>query len=291
LAAAEAAGGRSGGGAPLGPPGRKGARQGLAQGRRGLIIGQFLLAPPASDCFGAVGPVWLLRPWRGLGRAKKTHGGLQAMIRWCPFRSRQPELCHKRASTVLVDGGDNLFGHGACGMPEEWARFKFEIGQENSADLTTVRHIAHVQDARRIIEDGRLKAGLVYDESRLNRSRISVAWVSANTWALGSIYGTVEFQFAWADLVAGRNVYWVEAMNYRPPAYRLLLSKRDISAGLIKPYNPAKDEGPLRLSNGKYYWNGAYYIRIYDRGRSLARSVHRPRFRDAPRTVLPALRG
>jgi hypothetical protein len=44
-------------------------------------------------------------------------------------------------------------------------------------------------------------------------------------------------------------------MSYRPPAYRLLLSKRDFRAGLITPCDPAKDEGPLRLEDGKYYWN------------------------------------
>jgi hypothetical protein len=99
-------------------------------------------------------------------------------------------------------------------MPAEWDRFKFEIGKGNSNELTTVRHVVHLPLARRIVEDGRIKAGLVYDESRLNKSRIGVAWVSANTWGPGSIYGTVEFQFAWADLVAGQKVYWVEAMNY-----------------------------------------------------------------------------
>jgi len=39
----------------------------------------------------------------------------------------------------------------------------------------------------RIGEDGRIKTGLVYDQSWLNKSRISVAWVSANIWAQGSI--------------------------------------------------------------------------------------------------------
>src|SRR5689334_424834 len=113
--------------------------------------------------------------------------------------------------------------------PEEWERFRFNLDLERH-ELSTVRHIAHVPAARRIIEDGRIRAGLVYDESRLNKSRISVAWVSANSWALGSIYGTVEFQFSWADIVAGQNIYWVEAMAYRPPAFRLLLSKRTISS-------------------------------------------------------------
>jgi hypothetical protein len=142
-------------------------------------------------------------------------------------------------------------------MPAEWDRFKFAVGPE----LTTVRHVVHVPVARRIVEDERIRAGLVYDNSRLNKSRICVAWVSANTWGPGSIYGTVEFQFAWADLVAGQKIYWVEAMSYNPNAYRLLLSKRDIRdipAGLISPYDPARDEGPLRLKDGKYYWNSTY---------------------------------
>jgi hypothetical protein len=143
-------------------------------------------------------------------------------------------------------------------MPQEWDRFKFEIGLGNSSELTTVRHVAHVPFARRIVEDRRIKAGLIYDESRLNTSRISVAWVSANTWGPGSIYGTVEFQFAWADLIAGQKIYWVEAMNYSPNAYRLLLSKRDVPAGLINPYDPEKDEGPLRLKDGQYFWNNGY---------------------------------
>jgi hypothetical protein len=48
--------------------------------------------------------------------------------------------------------------------------------------------------------------------------------------------------------------------DYRPWAYRLLLlSKREITAaGLTTPCGPEKDEGPLRLKDGKYYWNRAY---------------------------------
>jgi len=142
-------------------------------------------------------------------------------------------------------------------MSEEWDRFKFDIGAHN--ELTTVRHVVHVPFARRIVEDGQIMAGLVYDESRLNKSRISVAWLSANTWGLGSIYGTVEFQFAWADVVAGQRLYWVEAMtNYNTHAYRLLLSRRDIVGGLVTRYDPTKCEGPLQLRGGKYYWNTAY---------------------------------
>jgi hypothetical protein len=116
-------------------------------------------------------------------------------------------------------------------MPE-WKRFKMSLKPlrregGTAHELTTVRHIVHVPVARRIIEDGRIKAGLVYDESRLNRWRLSVVGVSANTWGPGSIYGTVEFQFSWSDLIVDRKIYWVEGMDdYSPPAYRLLLTKQ-----------------------------------------------------------------
>jgi hypothetical protein len=125
-------------------------------------------------------------------------------------------------------------------------------------------HIVHVPAARRIIEDGKIKAGLVYDESRLNKSRISVAWVSANTWAYGSIYGTVEFQFDWKTLVKGQRIYWVEAMvRYTPTAYRFLLTPRDpreLGFDSLEPYDPIKDDGPLRKLGDQWYWNFQYMI-------------------------------
>jgi hypothetical protein len=72
-------------------------------------------------------------------------------------------------------------------MPDEWENFGIRRGDRTAVELDTVRHIAHVPHARRIIEDERVKAGLVYDESRLKTSRISVAWVSANRWSRGSL--------------------------------------------------------------------------------------------------------
>ena len=146
---------------------------------------------------------------------------------------------------------------------KEWEKYKIKGDPATAgAELSIVRHIAHVPTARRIIEDQKIKAGLVYDESRLNKSRINVVWLSANTWAFGSIYGTVEFRFDWNTLVDGNKVYWVEVMaQYKPAAYRFLLSSRDpaeFSSGLIEPYDPAKDDGPLRKSGDKWYWNGNF---------------------------------
>ena len=71
--------------------------------------------------------------------------------------------------------------------------------------MAAVQHIAHVPAAKRIIEDGRIRSGLIYDESLLNRSRISVVWLSANTWANGSVYGTVAFEFSGTDIVEGHS--------------------------------------------------------------------------------------
>jgi hypothetical protein len=99
---------------------------------------------------------------------------------------------------------------------------------------------------------------LIYDESRLNRSRISVAWVSANTWAHGSIYGTVEFQFDWTDILGNKGIYWVEAMPYNPQAYRFLLTERSVAPRLAVPYDPLVGDGPLLFSGGKWYWNAKF---------------------------------
>lgn len=123
--------------------------------------------------------------------------------------------------------------------------------------MDVVRHIAHVPTAKRIIEDGKIKAGLIYDQSVLNRSRISVVWLSANTWAAGSMYGTVQFEFPWRDIVDGMNIYWVEAITaYNPTAFRLLLSEREVNSRHVVPYDPKSDDGPLRLRDGRWYRAG-----------------------------------
>jgi hypothetical protein len=126
--------------------------------------------------------------------------------------------------------------------------------------LENVYHVVHVPTARRILEDRWLRAGLVYDESRLNRSRTCVTWVSANTWGPGSIYGNVQFAYRWSDIIDGRQCYWVEEMpDYSPPAYRLLLTDRDLTGSRhVTPYDPSADKGPLRERDGVWYWNGDY---------------------------------
>lgn len=126
--------------------------------------------------------------------------------------------------------------------------------------LETIYHVAHVSGAHRILEDGHLKAGLVHDKSKLNKSRIAVTWLSANTWAYGSLYGNVQFSLSWADLIAKKRFYWVEAMpTYSPPAYRILITDRDLSQSkYVQAYDPISDKGPLRKRGAAWYWNGDY---------------------------------
>lgn len=135
---------------------------------------------------------------------------------------------------------------------------KAELPYPEGLKLDTVFHVVHVPTACRILEDGKLRAGLIFDESRLNKSRIAVTWLSANTWYNGSIYGNVQFSFDWKKQVKQRTFYWVEAMpQYNPPAYRILVTDRDLSKSKhVQAYDPTASQGPLREHKGQWYWNG-----------------------------------
>jgi hypothetical protein len=148
----------------------------------------------------------------------------------------------------------------------EWTPYKIVIPKESASSsrdgqlLETVYHVVHLPTARRILEDGCLRGGLIYDESKLRKSRICVTWLSANTWGPGSIYGNVQFAFPWNTQIRKRNCYWVEAMTgYRPHAYRILLTDRDLSESkYVRQYDPTSNRGPLRRRNGAWYWNNRY---------------------------------
>ena len=56
--------------------------------------------------------------------------------------------------------------------------------------------------------------------------------------ARGSIYGNIQFTFDWNKIIRGRNIYWVEAIEYGVHAYRLLLTDRTLKEGkLAQPYD------------------------------------------------------
>ena len=146
----------------------------------------------------------------------------------------------------------------ACGIPK-----KRSDDTANCYELTEVHHVVHVPEAQRILEDGRIGAKLIYDESRLKKYRICVAWLSANTWGNGSIYGNVQFTFDWHEIIKylglkDCTVYWVEALQYRPPAYRFLLADSNLGISDVLQYDPLEAYGPLRRKGDIWYWNGKY---------------------------------
>jgi hypothetical protein len=150
---------------------------------------------------------------------------------------------------------------------KDWAAYSCELPPRpfgKTSALTSLYHVTHSHTAVRIIDDGRISRGLVYDESRLNVTRRTVVWVSPNIWHYGSRYGTVQFEFDWAKLVAGKTLYWVEAMTeYSPPAVRFFLTREDVSdlPGIV-PYDPVRHNGPLHYDGEKWWWNGSYTAEI-----------------------------
>ena len=148
--------------------------------------------------------------------------------------------------------------------------------------LVTVSHVAHVPVAVRIAEDARLRADLVFDESKLNIERIRVVWLSPNDWkgAGGFRYGNVRFSFDWAALVAGKRAFWVESIAYGVAACRILIAETDFSPKL-EPYDPKGGDGPWWLDgNGQHHWNGKYCLEIMVEGDVLLSGARKVDFVD-----------
>jgi hypothetical protein len=69
----------------------------------------------------------------------------------------------------------------------------------------------------------------------------------------------VRFTFDWQQIIEDRSLYWVEAMEYRNVAYRLLVTDRDMSESKrVIPFDPSKEKGPVRFKNDRWYWNSKY---------------------------------
>lgn len=150
----------------------------------------------------------------------------------------------------------------------EWAAYAVGIPSANPKctntdcqPFDTVFHICHVGEAVRVFEDGRIRSSLVWDESKLRNTRTCVSWVSPNSWFSGSIYGNIRLDFDWKGLVAGKRLFWVEAITrYNPPAYRILVSNKDHAQAGLKPYNPERTDGPLSYDpeSDTWYRNGRF---------------------------------
>jgi hypothetical protein len=148
----------------------------------------------------------------------------------------------------------------------EWAKYKVTKKSMNGCiPLDKIFHVSHTRSALNIVSDGRIKAGLVYDESKLNKDRILVCWLSPNDWsgAGGYRYGNIRFAFKWKDICEGMNCYWVEVVEYGIPALRILLSDQD-HCSVLETYNPESGDGPLWYDKeeDRHYWNGNYCLEI-----------------------------
>jgi len=131
--------------------------------------------------------------------------------------------------------------------------------------LETVTHVSHIETALAIGREMRIRAGLIYDESRLNTDRILVVWMSPNDWYLGSRYGNIAYEFEWKSMIEGRRFFWVGAMTqYSPAALRILITNQDYSQRGLKEYDPtgSAGKGPWWIDpvSGIHYWNGQYTL-------------------------------
>ena len=150
-----------------------------------------------------------------------------------------------------------------------WERYKAKTydpknGWDNdSAELLSLYHVAHTETALRIMNDGVCRAGLIFDESKLNKRRLLVNWLSPNIWNDGSRYGNIGFITKMEKLAASKRFYWVETMpRYKPVAIRILITDK-IHDDLTQ-YYPETDEGPLRYDEDAelYYWNPKYTLEL-----------------------------
>lgn len=156
--------------------------------------------------------------------------------------------------------------------PPEWTRFSVSRTKPTARwtepdcqKLESIDHITHMESAARALLDGTIKAALVFDESRLNRDRIRIVWLSPNDWsgAGGSRYGNVKFAFDWKALIQGKNYYWVESMAYRVAAARILVTDSNYDSKLLR-YDPSSGDGPWWFdeSDDAHYWNGNHCLEI-----------------------------
>lgn len=154
----------------------------------------------------------------------------------------------------------------------EWTRFKVgspspytNYFKTDCQPLTAVYHVAHLDTALRITADGKLKAGLVFDRSKLNTERILVTWLSPNDWtgAGGFRYGNVRFAFEWQQLIQDKRYYWVESIAYGVAACRILITSNDYGEK-FEEYDPTLKDGPwwYDLENNQHYWNGKHCLEI-----------------------------
>lgn len=147
---------------------------------------------------------------------------------------------------------------------------KFKVGDLSNNRFDTscrqmdeVSHVCHINAALAILCAGKIQPTLVFDNSKLNKKRILVAWLSPNYWADGFRYGNIRFKFSLSKLVKTKRYYWIESIPYKPPACRILFTDQDRDQ-TFEPYDPQQRQGPwwFDKSNGTHYFNGEICLEL-----------------------------
>jgi hypothetical protein len=146
-------------------------------------------------------------------------------------------------------------------MSKPWTEFAFPLppavaGFGERVRLERIYHVTHTSSALRILDDRAVGKRLISDESVLNKTRAAVVWLSPDYWNDGFRYGNVRFAYDFVDIILKRKIYWVEVIRYGTPACRFLVSERDVSHLPVVPYDPANDDGPLRVVDGEWWRHG-----------------------------------
>lgn len=150
----------------------------------------------------------------------------------------------------------------------EWERYKVGKPAKNGFnrschEFDSVSHTSHIASAIDIIQALEVKPSLVYDESKLNKERILVTWLSPNDWGgTGFRYGNIRFDFAFNALIKGKKFYWVESIKkYKIAACRILIT--DINRdGQLPSYDPSAKIGPwwFDSASDQHYYNNNYCL-------------------------------
>lgn len=152
---------------------------------------------------------------------------------------------------------------------KEWMKFK--VGEPSKTrngfnpdcvPFSTISHVSHIKQSVSILQENRIKSSLVFDESKLNKKRIQVVWLSPNDWAYGSRYGNVRFSFDPTKIFENKNLFWVESMAYKVAACRILVTEKKYD-GLPK-YDPSAKDGPWWYDSkrNEHYFNSKYCLEI-----------------------------
>jgi hypothetical protein len=192
------------------------------------------------------------------------------MTRFCREAGEMPNWLFTRDNTHMSTVAQwNKYAVGTPSTRPNWTN-------ADCQPLESVHHICHVTDAFRMLEDGKIRSSLIWDESRLNNTRTCVSWLSPNSWTNGSLYGNVEFHFEWRAMIKNKNFFWVEGMDgYRPPAFRILITDKRQVADLT-PYEVGGGDGPLFFdrTSKQWFWNGELTGEfMFDEDLSLERST------------------